>query len=163
MADSFAIRGNPHTSWADAQKCEGSVCPRTNKAVGWQSENSTFHGRTHVPSADCSASAAKLCGSTQDNYLDCVRCISNHSLVLEPIDRYCSPGLLELDFCPSPPEPLPNSSCAAKAAEVCGFSKALPGHECRLCLSKNRTMMNRCAFYSDRSIASMYINPNDCG
>ena len=131
--------GVAHTNWSDASACSGRVCPRTNKAVGWQSENFTHVRHTPTLSAECNASVAKACGSTADNYTACVHCVANHSKALKALGD-CSPGLLEMDFCPSPPKP--DALCSSAAEAACGFSKKQAGHECRLCLSKNRTMLN---------------------
>lgn len=132
--------GVARANWSDAQACSGRVCPRTNKAVGWQNENYTHIKITPMLSAECNATAHQLCSDTKTNFSACTRCISNHSLVLKALGRDCSPGLLELDFCAPPPKP--SAACAAKAVELCGWAKLGLGHACRECLGKNRTVLS---------------------
>ena len=77
--------GVAHTNWSDASACSGRVCPRTNKAVGWQSENFTHVRHTPTLSAECNASVAKACGSAAGNYTACVHCVANHSKALKAL------------------------------------------------------------------------------
>ena len=131
--------GVARTNWSDASACSGNVCPRTNKAVGWQNENYTYHRTQKLPSAACNATAEELCGGVRSDFATCIHCIYNHSQALKSLGRGCSTGPLELNFCAPPPKQ--DATCAARAEEVCGYSK-LEGRDCRVCLSENRTALS---------------------
>jgi hypothetical protein len=132
--------GIARTNWTDASLCSGSVCPRTNKAVGWQNENYTYHRKQKVPSAACNATTEELCGGVRSNFEACTHCIYNHSATLKSLGGGCV-NSVGLSFCAAPPKP--DASCAARAEKLCGWSKTSSGvHDCRLCLSKNRTALS---------------------
>jgi hypothetical protein len=134
--------GVARANFSDAEACSGRVCPRTNKAVGWQNENYTHVKITPTLSAECNATARQLCGGTETNFSACSHCISNNSLALKALGQGCGLGLVEMDFCAPPPRP--SAGCAAKAAELCGWARVPPGHDCRICLHNklNRTLLS---------------------
>lgn len=153
--------GVARANFSDAQACSGTVCPRTNKAVGWQNENYTRIKTTPTLSGECTATARQLCNDTKTNFSACKYCISNHSSALKVLGKGCSPGLVEMDFCAPPPRP--SVACATKAAELCGWAKlAAVGHDCRNCLQSkvNRTLLSESC--NEAELAYLHRKGNFC-